>query len=81
MKNKRMEIEDLIKKLDLTPAMYKNAKEKYFFNIAFRHIFRSLINHILRLKNKYKKLYMIFTILFLKAFPKLSSCFSFIFYF
>ena len=28
MKNKRMEIEDLIKKLDLTPAMYKNAKEK-----------------------------------------------------
>lgn len=29
MNNKRMEIEDLIKKLDLTPAMYKNAKEKY----------------------------------------------------
>ena len=29
MKNKKLEIEDLIKKLDLTPAMYKNAKEKY----------------------------------------------------
>ena len=29
MKNKKDEIEDLIKKLDLTPAMYRNAKEKY----------------------------------------------------
>lgn len=29
MNNKRMEIEDLIKKLDLTPSMYRNAKEKY----------------------------------------------------
>lgn len=29
MRNKKLEIEDLIKKLDLTPAMYKNAKEKY----------------------------------------------------
>lgn len=29
MKNKKLEIEDLIRKLDLTPAMYKNAKEKY----------------------------------------------------
>lgn len=29
MKNKKFEIEDLIKKLDLTPAMYRNAKEKY----------------------------------------------------
>jgi len=29
MKNKKLEIEDLIKKLDLTPAMYNNAKEKY----------------------------------------------------
>lgn len=29
MKNKKLEIEDLIGKLDLTPAMYKNAKEKY----------------------------------------------------
>lgn len=26
---KKLEIEDLIKKLDLTPAMYQNAKEKY----------------------------------------------------
>jgi len=29
MKNKKLEIEDLIKKMDLTPSMYKNAKEKY----------------------------------------------------
>lgn len=29
MKNKKLEIEDLISKLDLTPAMYENAKEKY----------------------------------------------------
>ena len=29
MKSKKLEIEDLIKKLDLTPAMYRNAKEKY----------------------------------------------------
>lgn len=29
MKNKKLEIEDLIHKLDLTPAMYRNAVEKY----------------------------------------------------
>lgn len=29
MKDKKLEIEELIKKLDLTPEMYKNAKEKY----------------------------------------------------
>ena len=29
MKNKKLEIEDLISKLDLTPAMYENEKEKY----------------------------------------------------
>ena len=29
MKNRKLEIEELIKKLDLTPAMYRNAKEKY----------------------------------------------------
>lgn len=29
MKNKKLEMEDLIHKLDLTPAMYQNAKEKY----------------------------------------------------
>lgn len=29
MESKNIEIEDLIKKLDLTPSMYRNAKEKY----------------------------------------------------
>lgn len=44
MKNKKMEIEDLIGKLDLTPAMYRYALEKYdalreFFKSRDRNIF------------------------------------------